>query len=564
MTESSANKLLNGDACRRTSSGQKASKNGFVKNHCLFQQPQKYRCPGEKNQHGAHNSSLYKRPFVESFEQTPLLVAVLTYVGYGILTIFGYLRDFLRHWNIGKCTMAREREEQKDFVPLYQDFENFYTRNLYMRIRDNWNRPICSVPGAKMNLVERVSPDYNWTFQHTGNVVQDVINMGSYNYLGFAENTGACADAAVEVTQKYGVGVGSTRCELGNLDIHEELEQLVARFLGVESAMTFGMGFATNSMNIPALTGKGCLILSDELNHASLVLGARLSGSTIRVFKHNNMQSLEKLLRDAIVHGQPRTHRPWRKILILVEGIYSMEGSIVRLPEVIALKKRYKAYVYLDEAHSIGALGSNGKGVVDYFGLDPTDVDVMMGTFTKSFGGAGGYIGGRKELIDYLRQHSHSALYATSMPPPVAQQIITSMKIIMGEDGTTLGADRLRQLSENTTYFRRKLCEMGVIIYGNSDSPVVPVMLYMPAKIGAFGREMLKRNIGTVVVGFPATPIIESRARFCISAAHTREMLDTVLEAMNEVGDLLQLKYSRRERAPPPIRWTSEESQLQD
>uniref|UniRef100_A0A672ZNM6 serine C-palmitoyltransferase n=1 Tax=Sphaeramia orbicularis TaxID=375764 RepID=A0A672ZNM6_9TELE len=476
-----------------------------------------------------NNSSLYKKPFVESFEETPLLVAVLTYMGYGILTIFGYLRDFLRQWNIEKCHVAREREEQKDFVPLYQDFENFYTRNLYMRIRDNWNRPICSVPGAKMDLVERVSHDYNWTFEHTGKVVKDVINMGSYNYLGFAENIGACADAAVKATHKYGAGVSSTRCEMGNLDIHEELEQLVARFLGVESSMAFGMGFATNSMNIPALTGKGCLILSDELNHASLVLGARLSGSTIRVFKHNNMQSLEKLLRDAIVHGQPRTHRPWKKILIVVEGIYSMEGSVVRLPEVIALKKRYKAYLYLDEAHSIGALGPNGRGVVDYFGLDPKDVDIMMGTFTKSFGAAGGYIGGKKELIDYLRTHSHSALYATSMSPPVAQQIITSMKIIMGEDGTKLGM----QLSENTTYFRRKLRDMGFIIYGNDDSPVVPMMLYMPAKIGAFGREMLKRNIGTVVVGFPATPIIESRARFCISAAHTREMLDTVSHLAN-------------------------------
>ncbi|XP_042358952.1 serine palmitoyltransferase 2b [Plectropomus leopardus] len=564
MTESSANKLLNGDACHRTANGKKSGKNGFVKSHCLFQQPQKYRRPGEKNQNVPHNSSLYKKPFVESFEETPLLVAVLTYMGYGILTVFGYLRDFLRHWGIEKCHVAREKEEQKDFVPLYQDFENFYTRNLYMRIRDNWNRPICSVPGAKMDLVERVTHDYNWTFEHTGKVVKDVINMGSYNYLGFAENTGACADAAIEATEKYGVGVGSTRCEIGNLDIHEELEQLVARFLGVESSMAFGMGFATNSMNIPALTGKGCLILSDELNHASLVLGARLSGSTIRVFKHNNMQSLEKLLRDAIAHGQPRTHRPWKKILIVVEGIYSMEGSIVRLPEVVALKKRYKAYLYLDEAHSIGALGPNGRGVVDYFGLDPKDVDIMMGTFTKSFGAAGGYIGGKTELIDYLRSHSHSALYATSMSPPVAQQIITSMKIIMGEDGTTLGADRLRQLSENTTYFRRKLREMGFIIYGNDDSPVVPMMLYMPAKIGAFGREMVKRNIGTVVVGFPATPIIESRARFCVSAAHTREMLDTALEAISEVGDLLQLKYSRREQPLPSLGWMAEESLLQD
>uniref|UniRef100_A0A671SSB4 serine C-palmitoyltransferase n=1 Tax=Sinocyclocheilus anshuiensis TaxID=1608454 RepID=A0A671SSB4_9TELE len=502
------------------------------------------------NENGKARYRSTYRPFIESFEETPMLVAVLTYMGYGILTIFGYLRDFMREWKIEKCHIAREREEQKDFVPLYQDFENFYTRNLYMRIRDSWNRPIYSVPGATFDLVERSSNDYNWTFEYTGRVVKDVINLGSYNYLGFAENTGACATAAGEVTVKFGVGMASTRQEMGNLKRHEELEKLVASFLGVESAMAFGMGFATNSMNIPALAGKGCLILSDELNHASLVLGARLSGSTIRVFKHNNMQSLEKLLRDAIVHGQPRTHRPWKKILILVEGIYSMEGSIIRLPEVIALKKKYKAYLYLDEAHSIGALGPYGRGVVEYFGLDAKDVDVMMGTFTKSFGAAGGYIAGRKDLIDYLRTHSHSAIYATSMPLPVVEQIITSMKCIMGKDGTTIGRSRIQRLAENTVYFRRRLREMGFIIYGNNDSPVVPMMLYMPAKIGAFGREMLKRNIGVVVVGFPATPIIESRARFCISAAHTKEMLDRALDVISEVGDLLQLKYSRHKVLP--------------
>ncbi|XP_030636531.1 serine palmitoyltransferase 2 [Chanos chanos] len=549
MTESAANKAVNGEVCHRATNGVKPGRNGFVKNHYHYKQ-QKNCYAEEKVYHTACNGGVYSRPFIESFEETPMFVAVLTYMGYGILTIFGYLRDFLRDWKIEKCHIAREREQQKDFVPLYQDFENFYTRNLYMRIRDNWNRPICSVPGAKMDLVERISYDYNWTFDYTGRVVKDVINMGSYNYLGFAENTGPCANAAAQVTMNYGVGIGSTRQEIGNLDKHEELEKLVAAFLGVESAMAFGMGFATNSMNIPALAGKGCLILSDELNHASLVLGARLSGSTIRVFKHNNMQSLEKLLRDAIVNGQPRTHRPWKKILILVEGIYSMEGSIVRLPEVIALKKKYKAYLYLDEAHSIGALGPSGRGVVDYFGLDPRDVDVMMGTFTKSFGAAGGYIGGKKELIDYLRTHSHSAVYATSMSPPVVEQIITSMKCIMGEDGTTMGRERVQQLAENTVYFRRRLQEMGFIIYGNSDSPVVPMMLYMPAKIGAFGREMLKRNIGVVVVGFPATPIIESRARFCVSAAHTKEMLDTALSMISEVGDLLQLKYSRHRILP--------------
>ncbi|KAM4542512.1 serine palmitoyltransferase 2-like [Odontesthes bonariensis] len=537
--------------------GRKPARNGFAKSlHCSPERPPKHHrhSDGEEVHAASHHGGLFGRPFVESFEETPMLVAVLTYMGYGILTIFGYLRDFLRHWKIERCHIAREKEEQKDFVPLYQDFENFYTRNLYMRIRDNWNRPICSVPGARMDLLERASRDYNWTFEYTGRVVREVINLGSYNYLGFAENTGRCADAAAEVTAAYGVGVASTRQEIGNLDRHEEMEKLVAEFLGVESAMAFGMGFATNSMNIPALAGKGCLILSDELNHASLVLGARLSGSTIRVFKHNNMQSLEKLLREAIVHGQPRTHRPWKKILIVVEGIYSMEGSIVRLPEVIALKKRYRAYLYLDEAHSIGALGRRGRGVVDYFGLDPCDVDVMMGTFTKSFGAAGGYIAGKRELIEYLRSHSHSAVYATSMSPPVVEQIFTSMKCIMGADGTTIGCERVQRLAENTVYFRRRLREMGFITYGNNDSPVVPMMLYMPAKIGAFGREMLKRNIGVVVVGFPATPIIESRARFCISAGHSKDMLDRALRAISEVGDLLHLKYSRHRIRPPLAR----------
>ncbi|XP_061467833.1 serine palmitoyltransferase 2 isoform X1 [Rhineura floridana] len=500
--------------------------------------------------HIVHNGGLYKRPFNEAFEETPMLVAVLTYVGYGVLTLFGYLRDFLRYWNIEKCHIATERKEQKEFVSLYQDFENFYTRNLYMRIRDSWNRPICSVPGAKVDILERVSHDYNWTFKYTGKVIKGIINMGSYNYLGFAQDTGVFMDSVAKVLSQYGSGLCSTRQEMGNLDKHEELETLLARFLGVESALAYGMGFATNSMNIPALVGKGCLILSDELNHASLVLGARLSGATIRVFKHNNMQSLEKLLKDAIVYGQPRTHRPWKKILIIVEGIFSMEGSIVRLPEVIALKKKYKSYLYLDEAHSIGALGTNGRGVVEYFGLDPEDVDIMMGTFTKTFGAAGGYIGGKKELIDYLRVHSHSAVYATSLSPPVLEKIVVTMKCIMGEDGTTLGKQRIQQLAENTRYFRGWLKKMGFIIYGNEDSPVVPLMLYMPAKLGAFGREMLKRHIGVVVVGFPATPIIESRARFCLSAAHTKEMLDIALKEINEVGDLLQLKYSRHRLVP--------------
>ncbi|XP_060573385.1 serine palmitoyltransferase 2-like [Ruditapes philippinarum] len=383
-----------------------------------------------------------------------------------------------------------------------------------------------------------------FSFRYHKDERMTMLNFGSYNYLGFSQNTGPCAEQSLAVTHKYGIMSGGSRQELGHLDIHEELDNLVADFLGVEAAFTVPMGFATNSMNMPCLVQKGCLILSDELNHASLVLGSRLSGATIRTFKHNNMQSLEKKLKDAVIHGQPRTHRPWKKILIVVEGVYSMEGSIICLPEVIRLKKKYKAYLYLDEAHSIGAMGDHGKGVVDYFNLDPHDIDIMMGTFTKSFGAAGGYIGGSKKLINYLKVSSHCSVYAPSMPPPVAQQVISSMKIIMGLDGTNEGKRRIQQLKWNCRYFRRNLHERGYIIYGNKDSPVVPLLLFMPTKLAAFSRECRSRALGAVVVGFPATPITKTRARFCLSAAHTKEDIDEALKIIEEVGDLIRLRYT--------------------
>ncbi|KAH9509106.1 Serine palmitoyltransferase 2 [Bulinus truncatus] len=434
------------------------------------------------------------------------------------------------------------------FVPLFLSWESFYTRNLYRRARDCWNRPISSCAGGRIDVMERVSPDFGWNFQLTGKKL-NVMNFGSYNYLGFAENNGPCSDQVQLVTEKYGVGVCASRQEMGYMDIHRELDLLVAEYLGVEAAITVPMGFATNSMNMPSLVSKGSLILSDELNHASLILGSRLSGALIRTFKHNDMEDLERKLREAVCDGQPRTHRPWKKILIVVEGVYSMEGSIVRLPEVVALKKKYKAYVYLDEAHSIGAMGPHGKGVVDYFGLDPREIDILMGTFTKSFGSAGGYIGGSKRLINHLRTHAHSFIYSPSMSPPVAQQIISCMRIIMGKDGTNEGMKRIRQLAWNTRYFRKRLHDRGYIIYGNKDSPVVPLLLYMPSKVAMFSRETLKRGMATVVVGFPATPLIETRARFCLSASHNKEMLDEALKIIDDVGDLLRLRYSSLE--PP-------------
>lgn len=393
--------------------------------------------------------------------------------------------------------------------------------------------------------MERFSDDGNLTFKFTGRI-NEVINLSSYNYLGFAQNQGPCTDAVVEAISKYGVASPGARSEVGTHALLKETEECTAKFVGKEAAMVFSMGFSTNSSMIPALIGPGCLIISDELNHSSLVFGSRISGAAIRVFKHNNPEHLEQVLRDAISQGMPRTHRPWKKILVIVEGLYSMEGDICCLPELVALRKKYKFYLFVDEAHSIGALGPRGRGVCDLFNIDPEHVDVLMGTFTKSFGAAGGYIAGSRELIDSFKRQGQGYVYAEAMTTPVCMQIISSLKIIAGEDGTDEGQKRLNRIRDNSVYFMRKLKKLGFIVYGDEGSPVIPVLIFNPAKISAFSRECLARGLAVVVVGYPATPVITSRVRFCISAAHDKETLDEALAIVSEVGDLLQMKLSKR------------------
>nr|CAD7257540.1 unnamed protein product [Timema shepardi] len=488
----------------------------------------------------------------ESFEDAPFFTAILTYLGFYHLMFLGYI-------NMLFFTPKVAREHNREgYVPLYNRFENFYMRYVYRRVRDCWNKPICSVPGAEVVLKDRITKDYGWTFEYTGTETC-CLNLGSYNYMGFAENTGPCAEAAIEAIKKYGLAYCSPVREMGCNPLQMELEKSIARFLGVEDAIVFGMGFATNTLNLPSLVSNQCLVLSDEKNHASLILGLRLSGATVRVFEHNNMKALEELARDAIVYGQPRTHRPWDKIFIVAEGVFSMEGSIVHLPEMIAIKKKYKLYLYLDEAHSVGALGPKGRGALDYYGCDPKDIDILMGTFTKSFGSAGGYLSGTKKLIDYLRVTSHASCYASAMSPPVAQQILSSLRIISGEDGSSEGERRIQRLARNTRYFRRRLKQIGVITYGNEHSPVVPMLVYMFSKIGAVVRTLSARKIATVGVGFPATPLMKGRIRFCLSAAHTKEQLDYALDVIEERANTLGLRYSQLPRDMTPIEYEAED-----
>eukprot|EP01114_Cavostelium_apophysatum_P001570 TRINITY_DN1136_c0_g1_i1.p1 TRINITY_DN1136_c0_g1~~TRINITY_DN1136_c0_g1_i1.p1 ORF type:complete len:543 (-),score=106.47 TRINITY_DN1136_c0_g1_i1:77-1609(-) len=467
------------------------------------------------------------------------------YVGYVVLLFFAYFRDFIDRMLIKLKLIPNPFYAPKGYAPLFKELEYLWLRRFYQRIRDLFERPICSVAGARIVVMDRKSADENATFQLTGTTTE-CVNLGSYNYLGFAENHGPVIDDVSECIRRYSTATASPRMEAGNYEVIAELERTTARFVGQPAAMVFGMGFATNSTTIPALCTKGTLIISDSLNHASIVSGSRVSGSVIRVFKHNEPEDLEKLLRETIAFGQPNTRRPWKKIIIIVEGVYSMEGEICRLAEIVALKKKYKAYLYLDEAHSIGALGRKGRGVCEHTGVDPHDIDILMGTFTKAFGSVGGYISGTKELVDYLRATSYGSIYASAMSPPCAQQALSALKVIMGEDGTNEGQRRLDQLRDNSNFFRKGLKKLGLHVFGDKDSPVVPCMIYHPAKLPGLSRSLLARGIAVVIVGFPVTSLLLSRVRFCISAGHTRKDLEYALQQIDEVGDVILMKYGTK------------------
>ncbi|KAI0432232.1 serine palmitoyltransferase [Xylaria sp. FL1042] len=475
-------------------------------------------------------------------DEPPYYYVLTTYISYLLLLALGHVRDFFGK-RFSKKPLYKTLRASNGYAPLNDDFDSFYTRRLKLRIDDTFARTTTGVPGRYINLLDRVSDNYNESYKYLGTTTE-TLNMSSYNYLGFAQSEGPCANAVEDCVQKYGLSLCSSRADAGTSDFVCEVEKAVADFVGKADAMVFSMGFVTNASTFPALVSKGCLIISDELNHASIRLGARLSGAVIRSFKHNDMTDLEKKLREAIAQGQPRTHRPWKKILVAVEGLYSMEGTMVDLPGVLNLKDTYKFHLYVDEAHSIGALGPRGRGVCDYFGIDPSRVDILMGTLTKSFGANGGYIAADKEIINKLRSCNAATMLGESPTPAVLMQIYASLKIITGDLVPGEGEERLQRIAFNSRYLRLGLKRLGLIVYGHDDSPIIPIALYNPAKIPAFSHEMLKRKISVVVVGYPATPLISSRARFCVSAAHNKDDLDRLLAACDEVASILQLKFS--------------------
>lgn len=478
-------------------------------------------------------------------DEPPYIIYLATYLSYIILILIGKIRDFFG--KIFRPNYYSYLHETDGYAPWYDESESFYVRRLKSRIDDCFARPIHSVPGRFINCFNRIRTVENCCnhsdFLYDG-TSKECLNLSSYNYLGFGQSKGTCTEFAVETVKKYGTSAISARNYVGTTDLHIECERIISNFVGKEDSIIVSQGYGTNANLFSSLADSKTLVISDELNHASIRFGIRLSGAFVKVFKHNDMKDLENLLKSQISQGQPKTHRPWKKIIIAVEGLYSMEGNMCNLPALIELKKKYKCYLFVDEAHSIGALGPEGKGICNYFDSDPKDVDILMGTFTKSFAATGGYISGDFSIIEKLRQNYITQNYSESVPPPVLAQIISSLQVIEGTINPGEGIERLQRIAFNSRYLRLGLKRLGFIVYGADDSPVVPVLVYLPAKMTSVSRIFFEMGIAVVIVSFPATPLISARVRLCVSSALTKGDLDYVLTKFSEVGDLIYLKFS--------------------
>ena len=346
-----------------------------------------------------------------------------------------------------------------------------------------------------------------------------VINLSSNNYLGFANNP-RLKKAAIEAIEKYGVGAGAVRTIVGNMSIHEELEKLLAEFKREEAAFIYQSGFNCNAGTIQAVTEKGDLIISDELNHASIIDGTRLSKADKKIFNHSDMDNLEQVLKE--------NRDKYRNVLIITDGVFSMDGDIAKLPEIVELAEKYEAMTYVDDAHGSGVLGESGRGTVDHFGLHGR-VDFSIGTLSKAMGVVGGYVAGSKTMYEWLNHRARPVLFSTTMPPAAAAAIIEALKMLMESTEYT---DRLW---DNANYFKKKLGTLGFNT-GHSETPITPVIIGDEAKTMEFSKKLLEKGVFVSAIVFPTVPRGTGRVRCMVTAAHTKEQLDRAVDAFEKVG----------------------------
>ncbi|MEJ2051363.1 MAG: aminotransferase class I/II-fold pyridoxal phosphate-dependent enzyme [Calditrichota bacterium] len=344
------------------------------------------------------------------------------------------------------------------------------------------------------------------------------IMLGSNNYLGLT-NHPEVLEAGVEALRKYGAGLTGSRFLNGNILLHDELEERIADFVGKEKSLVFSTGYGVNLGVISTVVGPSDIILSDELNHASIVDGARFSRARVIRYSHNDMQDLERCLEQA---------DKAKARFIATDGIFSMEGDIVDLPAMMRVAKKFGARVMVDDAHSLGVLGPRGDGTAAHFGL--TDqVDLIMGTFSKSLASVGGFIAGEEPVIDYLKHHTRTMIFTAALPPAMVATVMKALEILQREP------ERVRQVLKNAEYVRNSLLQMGYDI-GKSTTPVVPVIIGDEMKTFSVWKELMKNGVYTNPVISPAVPADRSLLRTSYMATHTRDQLDFCLEAFQKIG----------------------------
>jgi glycine C-acetyltransferase len=374
-----------------------------------------------------------------------------------------------------------------------------------LRILDDQQAPVCHYDGRQ------------------------VINLASNNYLGLA-NHPKLVEAAIAATRAFGVGSGAVRTIAGTMRIHMELEEKIARFKNVEACVVFQSGFAANAGTVSAVLGKEDFILSDELNHASIIDGARLSRAAIKVFRHKDLAHCEELLQE--LEKQPG------KKLVITDGVFSMDGDIGPVDKLAPLAEKYGAIMMVDDAHASGVLGRNGRGSIDHYGMHGR-VDVQVGTLSKAIGSLGGYVCGSKDLIDYLYHRARPFLFSTSHPPSVAASCIAAFDLLEAEP------ERIERLWENTRYFQGELRCAGFNIGGvntpATQTPITPIIVGEGRAAMDFSRALFEEGVMGTGIAFPTVPEGKARIRAIVTSEHTRAHLDRALETMERVAKRMGL-----------------------
>jgi glycine C-acetyltransferase len=350
-----------------------------------------------------------------------------------------------------------------------------------------------------------------------------VVNLASNNYLGLATHP-RLVERALAAVRDLGVGSGSVRTIAGTLELHEELERRLAAFKHTEAAVVFQSGFTANAGTVSAILTKDDAVVSDELNHASIIDGCRLSRAAIRVFPHRDVDAARRILREL-----PASQRK----LLITDGVFSMDGDLGPLPALCDLAEEFGAIMMVDDAHASGVFGRNGRGTVDHFGMHGR-VDVQVGTLSKAIGTLGGYVAGSRQLIDFLRQRARPFWFSTSHPPAVAAASIAALDVLLEEPGL------IDRLWENTRFLKSGLQHLGFDI-GISESPITPVMVGETAVASAMSARLFEEGVFALGIGFPVVPRGKARLRTIVTAAHTKDDLQYALDAFARVGRELRI-----------------------